>query len=326
MTVQFTKATKEKAKLRLALIGPSGAGKTFTALTVATKLGSKVALIDTESGSASKYAGSSGFAFDKLELTSFEPEKYIEAIRAAEKEYDVVVIDSLSHAWAGPGGILEFVDQQKANAKNQWTGPWGKATPRHNELIQALVNCKIHLIATMRSKVEYILVKNEQGREAPQRVGMQPIQREGMEYEFDVVGDLDQDNTFTISKSRILPPIKPVWRKPGEDFASALTTWLNDGAPATEKPEQPENLPESRASVQPKPAPPEWWAHYGTLCKFNKVSQEDVAEHLGVEKATGAAIQKYIKVFQTVNEGASDEGAIAHLVGEIAAKRLEVPA
>src|SRR5690606_34635021 len=105
----FKKATKSQAKLRMAITGPSGSGKTYTALSVGTPLG-RIAVIDTERGSASKYADL--FDFDVLELTEYNPRNYIEAIRAAcAGGYDVLIIDSLSHAWSGQGGVLELVDR-----------------------------------------------------------------------------------------------------------------------------------------------------------------------------------------------------------------------
>ena len=122
----FTKATKQEAKLRLALAGPSGSGKTYTALQIATHLGGPIALVDTERGSARKYADL--FSFDVLELDSFHPERYIEAIHEAEEAgYAVLILDSLSHAWAGKDGALELVD--KAAKRLAVTYRRGKKTP-----------------------------------------------------------------------------------------------------------------------------------------------------------------------------------------------------
>src|SRR4028119_1039737 len=107
MTLQIQKATKKAAKLRLALMGPSGAGKTFTALSIAAGLGNRILVVDTENASASKYSDS--FEFDVIELSDFAPNNFIEAISLAKQNgYDVLVIDSLSHAWMGRGGILEM--------------------------------------------------------------------------------------------------------------------------------------------------------------------------------------------------------------------------
>ena len=144
MSLSFAKATKKAAKLRMALIGPSGAGKTYTALAIGTSLGEKVAFIDTEHGSASKYAGRDGFNFDVLELDSFHPQTYIDAIKAAEQAgYDVLVIDSLSHAWMGKDGALELVD--KAAKRSQSTNTfaaWRDVTPLHNALVEVMIQSR----------------------------------------------------------------------------------------------------------------------------------------------------------------------------------------
>lgn len=228
---QFQRAQKSQAKLRMALIGPSGSGKTFTALAVATRLGERVAVIDTEHGSASKYADQ--FGFDVLNLGSFAPMNYVAAIQAAVAAgYDVVVIDSLSHAWSGKDGALEQVDKRAAasRAGNSYTA-WRDVTPMHNALIDAIVGCKAHVIATMRSKTEYVLQEDDRGKKVPRKVGMAPIQRDGMEYEFDVVGDMDYDNRLVVTKSRCPALTGHNEVKPGEQLAATLKSWLEDGVP-----------------------------------------------------------------------------------------------
>lgn len=225
----FVKATKAKAKGRIGLCGPAGAGKTYTALKLASGLGDKVAVIDTEHGSASKYADE--FDFDVLELTSFHPQNYIDGIKEAEKAgYDVLIIDSLSHAWMGKDGILEQVDRTTAKQKtaNSFTA-WKDVTPIHNQLVEAMLSSKLHLIATMRSKMEYVLVTDERGKKVPQKVGMAPVQREGMEYEFDIVGDMDFDNSLIISKTRCKALAGEVIKKPGLETAQVIKDWLTDG-------------------------------------------------------------------------------------------------
>ncbi len=227
--MSFVKATKAKARARLGLCGPAGAGKTYTALRLATGLGERVAVIDTEHGSASKYADE--FDFDVMELTSFHPQNYINGIRDAEKEgYEVLVIDSLSHAWIGKDGILEQVDKTTAKQKtaNSFTA-WKDVTPIHNQLVEAMLSSKIHLIVTMRSKMEYVMVTDEKGKKVPQKVGMAPVQREGMEYEFDIVGDLDVENNLIISKSRCKALSGEVIKKPGIETAKIIKAWLTDG-------------------------------------------------------------------------------------------------
>ena len=151
----FQKAVKRNAKLRLSIQGPSGSGKTYTALSIATNLNAgKVAVVDTEHGSASKYADL--FDFDVMELKApYHPDNYVNAIaEAAKAGYGVVVLDSLTHAWKGEGGILELVTEI---AKRKYGGnayaAWNDATPIQKRLIESIVGSSIHVIATMRSKM-----------------------------------------------------------------------------------------------------------------------------------------------------------------------------
>jgi len=227
----FQQAKKSQARLRLGLVGPAGSGKTMTALRVANGIanGKPIAVIDTEHGSASLYAGA--IKFDVCNLESFEVEKYIEALKAAEEGgYSVVVIDSLSHAWSGKGGILEFVDNAgKRNAGGNFSA-WRDATPRHNRLVEAILASKCHIIVTLRSKTEYV-VENVGGRTTVRKVGLQPIQREGMEYEFTVCGDVSSDHDLMITKTRATFLKDAVIREAGEDLGRQLAKWLEDGEP-----------------------------------------------------------------------------------------------
>lgn len=252
MPVTFVKATKWQSKLRLAIIGPSGSGKTYSALSIATAIGGRIALIDTEHGSAGKYAGR--FTFDTVTLSSFAPERYMEAIAAAEEaEYDVLIIDSISHAWAGKDGILEFVDQQKLKGGADPTG-WGKATPRQNAFVERILSAgeHRHIIVTMRSKMTIVLDKDEQTHQTKvRRIGMQPIQRDMLEYEFDLVGDMDQDNTFTVTKTRFEDlPIGRTFDKPGKQLADILMADLADGSPKPPPPPKPEAAEKQQAETE----------------------------------------------------------------------------
>jgi len=228
---KFQKAKKSKIKARIAIDGPSGSGKTFTALIAATSLaqGGKIAVIDTERGSASLY--SDRFTFDVLELDKFSPATYTEAIGAAEKAgYSVIVIDSLSHAWEGEGGALEMVDDAAArsNSKNTYLA-WRNVTPIHRRMVDTILQSTCHIVATMRSKTEYILETNSRGQTVPRKVGMAPIQRAGMEYEFTVVGNMDLDHRIVISKSRFEPLQDAVETKPTAAFFQPFVDWLNEG-------------------------------------------------------------------------------------------------
>jgi len=237
MAYVFQKAVKAKSKARIGLIGPSGSGKTYTALLLATHMGNRIALIDTEHGSASKYADE--FDFDTLWLDNYHPKNYIEAIKAAgEAGYDVLIIDSLSHAWAGTDGALDLADKNAAKYGGNRFAAWRDVTPLHNQLIEAILSSPCHVIATMRSKMEYIQTTDEKGRTVIRKVGMAPIQREGMEYEFDVVGELDIDHNFIVSKTRCKALDGAIIKCPGKELADTLKAWLSDGAemPAARNP------------------------------------------------------------------------------------------
>ena len=228
----FHKATKTQKRLRLSLYGVSGSGKTYSALALAKGLGGKVAVIDTERGSASAYA--SLFNFDTLEMQPpFSPAAYVAAIRAAEAEgYEILIIDSLTHAWSGAGGALEMVDNaaKRSQSGNSYTA-WRDVTPEHNKLIDAIVGSKCHVIATMRSKAEYVLEDDNRGKKVPKKKGMAPIQRDGMEYEFDVVAEMTSDNEMVIQKTRCPELSGQVIAKPNGATSATLRAWLTDGAP-----------------------------------------------------------------------------------------------
>jgi hypothetical protein len=233
MNIQFTKATKEAAKLRLSIVGPSGSGKTYSALSIATALvpGGKIALIDTEHGSASKYADI--FDFFVAEMTPpFHPDKYVEAIKQASAAgCDVLIFDSLSHAWNGTGGLLDIVEDISKRMKNPNSfAAWKDATPIQTRLFDAILGAPIHIIATMRSKTEYVLQDNGRGQQVPRKIGMAPIQRENSEYEFDVVLDMDIENNAIVTKTRCPALTGKVFAKPGKDIAGILAAWLS-GAP-----------------------------------------------------------------------------------------------
>ncbi|MFM9373304.1 ATP-binding protein [Streptomyces sp. Da 82-17] len=226
---QFAPATKEQSKARVALDGPSGSGKTFTALTIASALGTRIAVIDTERGSARKYANE--FAFDVLELAYFSPDDLVEALAAAGAAgYEVVVVDSLSHFWSGSGGMLEQVDHaaKKGFGGNSFGG-WKEARPMERRMVDALVAFPGHVVVTMRTKTDYVLETNDRGRQVPRKVGLKPEQREGLEYEFDIVGSLDFENTLIVTKSRARVLTGAVVKQPGIEFGQQIREWLEDG-------------------------------------------------------------------------------------------------
>ena len=227
----FQKATKKKSKLRLAIEGASGSGKTYSALTLAKGMHGKIAVIDTEHGSASLY--SDKFDFDVLELTApFTPERYIEAIDEAEKAgYDVLIIDSMSHEWNGQGGCLQIVDKIGGNSYTAW----GKVTPRHEAFIQRILSSSMHIIGTMRSKANYETGKDDRGKMTVEKQGTAPIQRDGVDFEFTVVFDLNGNHMAKATKDRtsLFDGKDEIIT---ERTAEVMLNWLNSG----EAPKQPE--------------------------------------------------------------------------------------
>ncbi len=238
MEFKFAKATKEQAKLRLAIFGPSGSGKTYTALRLATGLGGNIAFVDTERGSASKYADR--FEFDVLNPEQTDIATYCAAIKAAENAgYDVLIIDSLSHGWQE---LLAEVDKL-ARAKyggNTWSA-WSEGTPKQRQLVDAILTFNGHIIATMRTRTEWTTTTDEKGRIKPVRVGTSPEQGKGIEYEFDLLMEMSPEHIVTIIKDRTGRFQDQTIEKPSEEFGQALAAWLEQGeAPEPEWDYQPD--------------------------------------------------------------------------------------
>jgi len=231
--MEFIKATRKQKKLRLALIGPSGSGKTYTALAIASGLGGRVAVFDTENGSASLYSDTFDFDTPQNPPTDFSPDRYIAFLRACESgSIGVAVLDSLSAGWAGKGGVLEIVDNASKRYKGNSFAAWKDAAPEQNRLVQEIINCKVHVIATMRTKTEWVIEEDERGKKQPRKVGLAPVQRADLDYEFDVVGDLDHNNNLVIDKTRCSLLQGKTFTKAGKDLAGILKAWLDGGAPS----------------------------------------------------------------------------------------------
>jgi len=227
----FKRAERKKAKLRLALCGPSGSGKTYSALKIAMGIGGRIALIDSENGSGELYAHLCEYDVCPIG-PPFTPSKYVDAIHEAERlGYDIIIIDSLTHAWAGSGGILEEVDNRKAMSNNpNGFSAWRTVTPMHNQFVDAMLQSPTHVIATMRSKTAYEMQKDPRtGKLKPVKIGLQPVQREGLDFEFTVVLDISQEkHVASASKDRTsLFDGSPFI--PNEDTGKTLISWLEDG-------------------------------------------------------------------------------------------------
>jgi hypothetical protein len=235
MNIQFQPAARKRAKAKLALIGPAGAGKTHSALLIAKGLAEnagKIAVIDTENSSAELEVGKPGIPeFDVLVMHApFDPAKYIAAIKEAENDgYEVIIIDSLSHAWAGSGGLLEKKDViASAAGRNSYTA-WREVSPLHNKLVETIIQSSSHIIATMRSKTEYAVEQDEKGKTVVKKIGLAPIQRDGIEYEFTLVLDVDQKNHVASSSKDRTSLFDGQYFVPSEETGRALRLWLSSG-------------------------------------------------------------------------------------------------
>ena len=233
----FKPATRHKLRLRMAIDGPSGSGKTFTGLRFGNALAAhekrRIAVISTESGAVEKYLGltpdGEPWAFDVAYLPDFAPTSYTSAILAAGREgYDVLLVDSLSHAWEGEGGALELVDKKGGNRYTAWKD----VTPMHRRMVEALLRSPCHVICTMRSKTAHVLEADKDGKQVPRKIGMEPIQRPGMEYEFDVYASMDWTHTLAVSKTRCPDIDGQIVVKPGAAWIEPLVRWLNEGSEA----------------------------------------------------------------------------------------------
>lgn len=256
---QFNKAVRTQRKARIALCGPSGSGKTWTALELASGLknGGRVCLLDSEDSSSCLYADA--FDFDVLELPNHEINTYLAALDAADAAgFDVIVVDSASHAWES---VLEAVDQKsKKNRGGNSFQSWGDVgTPLYKKFVERVLNSPAHVICTMRSKTDYVMEEytdaSGKKRSKPVKVGLAPIFRQGGEYEFDIVANIDLDHTLMVEKTRVPFLADKVLLKPTAALGREIRDWLKGGAPKPTEALQPraassaENL--SNGAVRP---------------------------------------------------------------------------
>ena len=237
---EIKQAVREKKRARIALDGPSGSGKTLTGLILITTLGQKPVVIDTEQESASLYApppsrlskpGPMEFNFDHLPMHYYDPRDLTDALAyCAGQGYDAVLIDSGSKFWNDQGGMLDQVDKAgKRNYGGNGFGGWKEASPMEKDMLQALLHYPGHIVFTMRVKTEFVMVENERGRTVPMKIGLAPVQRAGIEYEFDVVGDMDLQHALTISKTRCNELADKVFQRPDESLAEIIQNWCDEG-------------------------------------------------------------------------------------------------
>ncbi len=294
----FVKAERKKKKARVGFDGPAGSGKTYSALLFAFGLGGRVAVIDTEHSSAELYSDLGDFDVAILK-PPFSPQRYMSLIKEAEAAgYDVIIIDSLTHAWAGTGGILDIKDRRsKVGGNNDFTA-WREVTPMHNQLVDAVLQCQCHILVTMRTKTVYEVQENKKGKMAPVKIGQAPIQREGMDYEFDLVFDLSVDGhvaTATKDRTRQFQD-EPVLID--TEAGRRLAAWLDSGAEPAAQPEAPETTrttgqeaapsePSFSSGRQAEPSPVQ--ASPETIDRLEKALIQHVAEP--AEQSAGRPIE-----------------------------------
>lgn len=232
----FTKAQRTQAKIKLAITGPAGSGKTYSALRLARGLigrNGKIALIDTENGSASLYSEQFDFDVHNLE-PPFEDTRFIEGISAAVNAgYDALIIDSASHFWEA---ILEFKDKLDRRGGNSFSN-WNEAGKHFKDVLNAVLHSPIHVIACLRSKTEYVVETNERGRNIPRKVGLAPVMRDGIEYEFTTVFDIDLSHQAATSKDRtglFTDKVFQITEETGEKIAQWLKTSADRTAAVSE--------------------------------------------------------------------------------------------
>lgn len=223
------KAERKKAKLRLGIAAPSGAGKTYSSLLLAFGLGGKIGLIDTEHGSGDLYADLGDYDIIPIEAP-YSVTKYVAAIKEFEAAgYTTIIIDSLTHAWSGEGGSLDRQGKIADKSGNSWQA-WRQVTPEHNSLVDAMLQSKCHIIATMRAKTEYVQEKDEKsGKSVIRKIGLAPIMRDGIEYEFTVMLDVDMQHIASASKDRTRL-FDGQYFKIDQSTGKRLLDWLETGA------------------------------------------------------------------------------------------------
>ena len=203
--MEIRKSERKSAKFRVALQGSSGSGKSMSSLLLAFGLvgdWKKIAVIDTENGSADLYSELGSYYVLPLN-EPYSPERYIEAIKLCENSgIECIIIDSISHEWSGKGGCLMIHEQVTAAMRipNSFTA-WASVSPRHQAFIDAILQCNCHIISTIRSKTEYVLTERN-GKQVPVKMGMAPVTRDGFEYEVTISLDIDDEHKASSSKDR----------------------------------------------------------------------------------------------------------------------------
>jgi hypothetical protein len=247
MTLQLVKAQRSMAFLKLGMSAPSGGGKTLSSILLAyglvkeahpdwseKEIWEHIAIIDTENGSGQLYVGSEFYntkigSYNVVTLKApFEAEKYTEAIKLCEEAgMEVCIIDSTTHLWSGTGGLLEQQNNAAKRGGNSYTA-WRDITPQHNHFVETMLQTPMHVIATMRAKQEYVQEKDSNGKTNIRKVGMEPEQRKGMEYEFTMFFEISNEHDAFGSKDRTSQFDQKTF-KITPDVGKQIMKWLESG-------------------------------------------------------------------------------------------------
>jgi len=236
-------ASRKKAQIKMALQGPSGSGKTYSALLIAHGMigeWSKIAVIDTENGSADLYSDLGEYNTITMG-PPFSPIRYKEAIdMCIAAGIECIIIDSVSHEW---DWCLEEVDRvtKTSRSGNSYVA-WGKVTPQHNEFVNSILQAPVHIIGCIRTKQDYVMNEGANGKMKPEKVGTKGKQREGVEYEFTTVLDLDMNHHATASKDRTGLFMDKYPEIVTADFGKRILDWCNSGADILPKNHIPEGM------------------------------------------------------------------------------------
>ena len=309
------KVQRQKAKIKIGISGVSGAGKTYSALLLASGLAdwSKVCIIDTENGSADLYDNLGGYNVYPLDAP-YTPERYIDAIQECEKAgMEVIIIDSVTHEWNGKGGILETneIIAQTRFKGNSWAA-WSVSTPKHQKFIEAMLTSNCHIIACSRSKTDTI---SEGGK--VKKIGLKEEQREGFDYEFSLFFTIDRETHYaTASKDRtgIFENIDPFVITP--ETGKKLIDWTNEGVEPIKQTKQEQSIEYVKASIKPMTMPDDNWSTKTTQAEFQAVyvecakkmkwnearikeNYEAILKGKTLDEITETQLQAYIQQFET---------------------------
>jgi DNA polymerase III delta prime subunit len=242
----FSKATRRKAFLKIALAGPSGSGKTKSALRLARGLtDGRIAFLDTENKSASLFANEQqvddrtgaeyATEFDVCDVPPpYQAERFIEVITGAKSAgYEVLVIDSFSHVWEA---VLAFKQNMDNAGGNSYTN-WNAAGKKFSGVLDLIRSVDMHVIVCMRSKMEYVLEENDKGKKVPRKIGLAPVVRDGTEYEFSTMFEIDMQHIARDTKGRLQKVIGDEPLMLTESVGAKLRDWINEGEPPLPPPE-----------------------------------------------------------------------------------------